>query len=197
MAPTKTLAEIQNWTAVAQNTIVESTEYDCSAIDEAILGIQAFLDTINAHAAGTRFIVQVSHHATGDEDWQDLTQFIALAGTAATDLIENNPLNAAETSITLTGHAFTVEGIWIAIEDGTPANSELILEASQNANAIVALNGVTNAHAVNTAVFNIAISKSITIPYGVYRFRVVVDNSVVAAGSSLNFKLSICKVVKT
>lgn len=194
MALTKAAEAITDWTAVIQNGIVESGILDISGHYGTVLHLQAALDTTTAHT-GTKFKVQVSSNASGDEDWEDLTEFIALIGTAATDLIENDPLNAAETSLTLTAHALTVEGIWILIEDGTLANSELIFVASQTANAVVALDGVTNAHALNTAVFDIAISRAIEIPWGSgLRARLIVDNSYDDNGSSLNYKLRATKV---
>jgi len=187
---TKTLAEINDWTAVAQNTISESATYDFSAKSEGILHIQAALDTTTAHT-GTRFIVQTSAATAGDEDWQDLTEFIALIGTAATDLIENNPLAAAATSITLTAHALTVLGTRLFIEDATLINSELIFESAQSANAITIIDGTTNAHAVNTAIFNVAMTQNVSIPKGVYRLRVLVDNTYDTDGSTLNYKIRI------
>jgi hypothetical protein len=120
--------------------------------------------------------------------------FNALGGTAATDLIENNPLAAAATSITLTAHALTALGKWLAIEDGTLINSELIYEVSQSANAVVILDGTTNAHALNTAIFNIAISEIVLLDSSVYRARVIVNNTIVAAGSTLNYKLRATKI---
>ncbi len=185
----KTVAQIQDWTAVAQNTVAKSATYDFSGKHGGIFHIQAALDTTTAHT-GTKMIIQISSATSGDEDWQNLTEFIALIGTAATDLIENNPLAAGATSITLTAHALTVLGKLLFIEDGTLANSEIIMEASQSANAIVALDGTTNAHAVNTAIFNVAMTQAISIPYGVNRIRLVVDNSYDSDGSTLNYKVN-------
>jgi len=193
MALTKAVEAVTDWTAVAQNAVGESGTLDCSGHYASELHIQAGLDTTTAHT-GTKFVIQVSGNTTGDEDWETLTEFVALIGTAATDLIENNPLNAGETSLTLTAHALTVEGIWILIENGTLANSELIFVASQSANAVVALDGTTNAHAQNTAVFNIAISKVISLPFGTNRARLIVDNSYDVDGSTLNYKVRATKV---
>ncbi len=118
-----------------------------------------------------------------------------LIGTAATDLIENAPLAAAETSLTLTGHALTALGIWIGIENGTLANSELIFVASQSTNAVVALDGVTNEHVATTPVFNVAFSKApIPLPNTVMRARLLIDNSYDADGSTLNYKVRITHV---
>ncbi len=187
-----TLAKIQinDWTAVAQNILAKSNEHDISSDLEATVTIQAALDTTTAHI-GTRFILQVASATSGNEDWSDWSLFTALKGTAATDLIEDNPLAAGSTSLTLTGHALTEEGIWILIEDGVLIDSELILVASQGANAVVALNGTANEHAQNTAVFNIAFSKTITLSASVGRIRLIVDNTYDDNGSSVNYKLRI------
>lgn len=186
---------VQDWTAVAQNTVVKSAEYDLINSAVALLHIQAALDTTTAHT-GTRFLVQISASETGDEDWQDWVDFIALIGTAATDLIEDDPLAAGSTDIALTGHALTVEGIHLFIEDGTLANSELILEASQSTNEIVALRGTTNAHAVSTAIFNVAMTQNIRIPADARRAQLVVDNTCDDNGSTLNYKARITEVLE-
>ena len=184
---------IQDWTAVAQNTIVKSAEYDLTNIRSSILNVQAGLDTTTAHT-GTRFVVQISGSMTGNEDWQDHADFVGLIGTAATDLIEDDPLAAGSTDIALTGHALTVEGIWMLIEDATLINSELIMEASQTTNEVVTLDETTNAHVVNTAIFNVAMVQNISIPFGANRVRLVVDNSYDVNGSTLNYKLQISNV---
>ena len=194
MAKDTTPKSITDWTAVAQNTIVESATEDVSPNYGSMLYIQSFLDTTTAHT-GTKFLVQVSNADSGDEDWYDLTEFVELVGTAATDLIENNPLAAGSTVITLTAHALTVLGIWLGIEDGTLANSELIFEKAQATNSITCLDGTTNAHAQNTAIFNVAMVKSIFIPPEVARVRVVVDNSYDADGSTLNYKVGISEIL--
>lgn len=193
MALTITPESITDWTAVAQNTTGESAAIDCQAHYATTLHIQAFLDTTTAHT-GTRFRIQVSQADSGDEDWYDYTEFVALIGTAATDLIEDNPLAAGSTSLTLTGHALTEEGIWIGIEDSTLANSELIYVSSQSANAVVALDGTTNAHVQNTAVFNVAMTKTIYLPLGINRARLVVDNTYDDNGSTLNYKINAVEV---
>jgi len=186
----KTNAQINDWTAVAQNTISKSAVYNLSNVRSAILNIQAGLDTTTAHT-GTKFIVQISSATSGDEDWQTYTEFVALIGTAATDLIENNPLAAGSTSITLTTHALTVLGKWLLIEDGTLSNSELVFESAQSANAVTILDGTTNAHAVNTAMFNVAMTQNVTITSSVNRLRVLVDNTYDNDGSTLNYKVRI------
>lgn len=179
---------VQDWTAVAQNTVVKSAEILLNLYNN-VLHIQAALDTTTAHT-GTRFVVQTSASDTGDEDWDNLCDFVGLVGTAATDLIENNPLEVGATSITLTGHALTVKNKRLFIKDATIANSEIVLESTSSANAVVILDGTANAHAVNTGIFNIAMADAlISIPVTSKRIRVVVDNSYSAAGSTLCYKL--------
>jgi len=192
---TKNTASIQDWTAVAQNTIAKSAEHDLSGSHAAILHIQAALDTTTAHT-GTRFITQISASESGDEDWQDFAEFVALIGTAATDLIEDDPLAAGSTTIALTTHALTVLGKWLLIEDGTLANSELVFESEQAANSITIFDGTTNAHAVNTAIFNIAMVQNISLPKSANRVRLIVDNSYDADGSTLNYKARISNVTR-
>ncbi len=189
----KTIAQIQDWTAVAQNTIAKSAEYDFSAKHEGILMIQAALDTVIAHT-GTEFIVQISGSSSGDEDWQEFAKWVALIGTAATDLIENNPLAASSITITLTAHALTVLGKWLLIEDATLANSELIYESASATNSITILDGTTNEHALNTAIFNVAMVQNVSLPAGVYRLRVVINNAYDVDGSSINYKVRIATV---
>ena len=184
--------EIMDWTAVPTNNLVKSAEYDVSDAYEATMEIQAALDSATPHT-GTRFIVQKSAADSGDEDWQDHTAFVALIGTATTDLIENNPLAAGATSLTLHEHTLTTEGALILIEDATLINSELIRVASQTGNAVVALDGVTNAHAVNTAVFNVAMVMTVSLPKTASRVRLIVDNTYHVTGSSLNYKARVNK----
>lgn len=188
MAITKGVTQTTDWTLVAQNAVGESGTLNCSGHYDTDLCIQAFLDTTTAHT-GTEFLVQVSSNTSGNEDWHDYTKFIALIGTAATDLIEDNPLVATSTDIALTGHALTVEAKWLAIEDGTLVNSELVFEVSQTANEVVVLDGTTNEHAQNTAIFNIAISEVIRLDASVNRVRILVNNTYDDNGSTLNYRL--------
>lgn len=185
---------IQDWSAVAQNTISKSAEYDLSNVIKSELHIHVGLDTITAHT-GTKILVQTSGSKTGNEDWQDHVEFIGLIGTAATDLIEDDPLPSGSTDITLTGHALTSLGKWLFIKDTTLINSELIFESAQSTNAITVLDETTNEHAVGTAIFNIAMTQNVVISDKVNRARVVIDNTYDDNGSTLNYKVMISKIV--
>lgn len=186
---------MQDWTAVAQNTIMKSTEYDLLNSAAALLHIQAALDTVTAHT-GTRFLVQVSSSEAGNENWQDLVEFVALVGTAVTDAIENNPLAAGATSITLTGHSLTTLGEWLFIEDGTLEDSELVFEKAQTTNSISLLDGTTNEHAAATNLYNVAMEQNISLSSSVRRARVIVDNAYDGDGSTLNYKVRITEVLE-
>lgn len=184
---------IQDWTAVAQNTIVKSAEYDLTNIRSSILNVQAGLDTTTAHT-GTRFIVQGSSSVEGNADWHTITDFVALIGTAATDAIEDAPLAAGSTAIKLTGHALTVLAKWLFIKDGTLTNSEIVFESAQTANEVVVLDGTENSHIATTAIWNVAMEQIVTLPFAIKRVRLVVDNSYDVNGSTLNYKLRISNV---
>ena len=188
--PEKITTALNGWTAVAQNSLVKSEEIEVAGQQKALMYIQAALDTTTAHT-GTRFIPQASNSIEGDTDWYPITDFVALIGTAATDLIEDNPLAAGSTDIALTGHALTVEGILLFVEDATLANSEIVMEASQSANEVVIIDGTENAHALNTAVFNVAMAQFISIPSVAMRVRLVTDNTYDDNGSTLNYRADV------
>ena len=190
----KSVASITDWTAVAQNTVVHSGELDCSLMAAGHLAIQAFLDTETAHT-GTEFIVQTSSTTTGDEDWNEWTRFVGLIGTANTESITNNPLAAGGASITVAATAGYTVGLLFAIEDATLINSELCMAtAIVTDTSIAILDGVTNEHANTADLFNIALTQIVMLAPSVMRVRVVVNNGYDADGSTLNYKLRVCKV---
>lgn len=187
---------VQDWTAVSQNSLVKSAEYVLHDEYKSILHLQAALDTTTAHT-GTRFVVQTSASDSGDEDWQDWTEFVALIGTATADAIEDNPLAVGSTDIKLTGHTYTTEGAWLLIEDATLVNSELLMVASQTANEVVAIDGTSNAHVLNTAMFDVAMVQSIALPTTASRIRLLIDNTYDDNGSTLNYKARVNTVRST
>ena len=198
MAKSTTPKSITDWTAVAQNTVGESDTEDVNANYGSLLFIQAFLDSTTAHA-GTEFIVQVSNNTSGDEDWYDLCRFTGLVGTANSEAITNNPLSAGATTITVadTGGRYETAPMahWIAIEDGTLANSELVLQKGYTTDTnITIVDGTTNEHAQTTVMYDIADVWTIFIPPEVYRIRVVVNNTYDVDGSTLNYKVGISEL---
>ena len=183
---------VQDWTAVPQNTIAKSAELSTHGMRSSIMHIQAGLDTITAHT-GTQFLVQGSGSKTGDADWHTIADFVALIGTAATDAIEDAPLAVGSTAIALTGHALTVLGKLLFIKDGTLADSEIVMEASQTANEVVILDGTENAHVATTPIYNVAMEQIVTLPFAIERARLVVVNTYDDNGSTLVYKVRVSK----
>jgi hypothetical protein len=199
MALTKTASTPHDWNAVAQNTIEVSSEFDVSAGYDSGIIIQGALDSVTAHT-GTQFKVQVNPNESDDEDWADLPggAFIELIGTAKTENLTNNPLAADSETMTMADtEGFETYGTdideipgWRFIEDGTPANCELVEQISYVADTSIAWSGGTkNSHAQNTPVWNIAFSKPIPIPFWVKRVRVICNNTYDSDGSTLYYRV--------
>ena len=196
-ALTITSSSVTDWTAVAEGAVAQSAVIDISGSYGTTIHVQAFLDTTDAHE-GTEFLVQTSTNTTGNEDWTNyMPGFIDLVGTANSEAITNDPLAAGSTTITCadtTGYTVDATAMrWVAIEDGTLINSELVLQTGLTTNtSITCLDGTTNAHAAATVMWNVATSWSIRIPAGVgSRARIVVNNNYDADGtaSSLNYRV--------
>jgi hypothetical protein len=183
---------VQDWTAVAQNTIKKSGEIDTHGMRSSIMHIQAALDTTTGHT-GTRFIVQGSGSLKGNADWHTITDFVALIGTAAADAIEDDPLVLGSTAIKLTGHGLTVLGKWLFIKDGTLANSELVFESAQTTNEVVILDETDSEHIATTAIWNVAMEQIVLLPFAMKRARLVVDNTYDNNGSTLNYSVRVSK----
>jgi hypothetical protein len=189
----KAVEQATDWTSVAQNTVVASGVFDCSLHVASHLAIQAFLTTETAHL-GTEFIVQVSSNTTGNEDWCEWCRFVAMIGTANSEAVTNNPLNAAGTSITCVSTTGYTVGLLAAIKDATLINSELFTITVVTANtSLTILDGVTNAHANTAVLYNIAINQVVMLAPSVIRARVVVNNGYSPSGSTLAYKLRLSK----
>jgi len=190
---------LQDWKAVPQNSVTITPVISCSGNYLTIIHLQAFLDTATAHT-GTGFLVQTSSQDSGNEDWQDFGgQFEGLVGTANSEAIIANPAVVGTQTFTVadTGGLYEAEplGQWIAIEDGTLINSELVFQTGFTADAtITILDGTTNQHAQNTLFWDIALTRNIILPLGTNRARLVINNTVDVNGSSLNFKASVIEV---
>jgi len=189
MAITKSVSSVQDWTAVAQNTTGESAVFDASASYEAVLHIQAFLDTATVHT-GTEFIIQTSSAASGDEDWEDFTKFVELVGTSNIEAITNNPLAVASTTITCVSTTGYVAGAWRAIEDGTLVNSELVYQTGLTTDTNITIeDGTANEHVQNVNMYSVAMVKDILLPIGIYRARLLINNTYDVDGSTINYKV--------
>lgn len=194
--PTITSSIITDWTAVAEGATGESATIDISGNYMTAVHIQAFTDMNDAHG-GTEFVIQVSGMSSGDEDWSDYFKFGALNGDGDSEPIDDDPLVATSTTITVSdtggGYETAPMGKWIAIEDSTLVNSELVWITGYTTDTNFTIqDGTTNEHVKSTLVWDIAISRTYYIPFGVgYRARVIVNNGYDLDGtaSSLNFKV--------
>lgn len=194
--PAITSSVITDWTAVAEGATGESAVIDISGNYQTAVHIQAFTDMNDAHE-GTVFSIQVSGMSSGDEDWSILTEFNALVGDGDAEPIDDDPLSSTSTTIVVSntggGYETAPMGKWIAIEDGTLVNSELVWITGFTTDTNFTIqDGTTNAHAVSTLVWDIAMSRTIIIPFGVgYRARVIVNNGydIDGTASSLNYKV--------
>jgi len=193
--PTITSSIVTDWTAVAEGATGESAVIDISGNYATAVHIQAFTDMNDAHE-GTELIIQVSGMSSGDEDWSDFLNVIILTGDGDAEPIDDDPLSGS-TTITVSdtggGYETAPMGKWIAIENGTLINSELVwLTAFTTDTNLTILDNTTNSHAVSTLIWDVAYSKTFYIPVGAgYRARVIVNNGydIDATASSLNYKV--------
>jgi hypothetical protein len=189
-------SSVTDWTHVAAEATGESSVIDLSGNYVTAIHIQAFLDSTTAHE-GTEFIVQVSANSSDDEDWTDFSVFKALVGTADSLTISDNPLSPASTTISTsdTGGGYETEpmGKWVAIEDSTLANSELVWLTGYTTDTNITIqDGTKNSHVQSTLMYDIAVSKTVIVPMGAgSRARVIVNNGVDmdATASSLNYRV--------
>ena len=188
MALTKSVTAVDEWAEIAQNAVREGATIDVSGNYETVLHIIAALSTETAHT-GTKIEIQVSSNTSGDEDWLTLVSFITDSGTANSETIDDNPLTAGSTTITVTSTTGyeADETKFIFIEDGTVANSEIALLVSHVTNTSITIqDGTTNEHANTVNVFNIVNTYNIEVPSAISRVRVIYDNTFDSDGSTIH-----------
>jgi len=192
---TVTSSVIDEWAAVAEGATDESTVINIASNYATYIHIQAFTDMNDAHE-GTEFRVQVSGNSSGDEDWTDFHVFTALVGDGEAEPLDADPAAGAVLTVSDTLGAYetaTTTGRWLAIEDGTLANSELVWQVAFVADtSITVQDTVTNAHAISTLIWDVAMSQTIMVPMGCgSRARVICNNGYDLDGtaSSLNWKV--------
>ncbi len=198
MAISKTQGAFSAWAAVAMGAVGEGAEIDVSLHRSTRVHLQGFLDTGAATAhTGTQFIIQGSSALTGDENWADLIWWTELIGTCNPEPSTANPAAIGTTVFTVastTGYVVAdVAMPWIALQDLTLANSELLLLKSIVTNtSLTMLDGSTRQHA-NTAIFgNIAFSK-MSAPLDtrdLTRLRVIANNDWDSNGAVINYRFA-------
>lgn len=190
MALVKTTVSVDDWTAVAQNVVVEGLTKDLSTYYQAVLTIIVALTSQTAATNGCEVRVQISANSTGDEDWVDLTSLQGAIGTGNSENITNNPLAAGSTTITCastTGYTLPTgtDNGWRYIKDATIINSEIILQNAVTANTSIGIvDGTTNSHVLNTTMYNIVVPLVVQLPDSANRVRVIYNNTKDSAGST-------------
>ena len=195
MAKTTVTTLLQEGVQVAAQAIVHSAEVGVDTEYENWLHLQAALDSTTAHT-GTKFTVQASSAAAGDEDWHDLFSLVLCVGTAATEAFAATE-PAAETVIAVADTTgFVTYGIWLFVKDDTIANSEMVEQVSHVANvSVTILDGLTNEHTSADALWNVADSKAWLIGGGPgLRVRVVVDNNYDSGASTICYRAQLVQV---
>lgn len=200
MALTKSVAAVDEWQVVAQNTVVEGATVDLSANYQTLLTTFCVLSSETAQANGADIRVQISANTTGDEDWFDFVAFVGATGTGNKEDITNNPLAAASTTITCastTGYTKptgTDNGLRF-IKDATVANSEVVLQNGLTTNTnITIVDGTTNEHANTADLYNIVSVHCVQLPDAANRCRVIYNNTKDAAGSELHVMSRISRI---
>jgi hypothetical protein len=194
MALTKSVAALDACQEIAQNTVLEGATTDVSGCYEAMLHIWFALSNATAHT-GTKIKIQVSANSSGNEDWTDYTEFVPITGTTNLEVITNNPLAAADTSITVASTTGYLVG-WIFLEDVTTfANSEWCFVTVVTTNtSLTIMDGVTREHAVNSICNSIAAVYTVGLPPATMRARIVYDNTYDADGATVAVRSAISKV---
>lgn len=181
MALTKGDIVIDACQEIAAGALVKGRDNeDLSGDYDMLLHLWLALSDTTAHT-GTKIIVQTCVDGASDEDWTDLPggTRTMLIGTAADELVDDNPLLAAATTITISDTTgFVTKGVWLFLEDvDTFANSEWIIQKSHIANTSIELvDGVARQHAVNSILYNVAQTLQVVIPMSAQRVRVLYNN---------------------
>ena len=195
MSITKSQAAVDAWADIAQNTVREGATVDVSGNYDHILHIDMALSNATAHT-GTEIIVQISSSTSTDEFWTNLVKFVGPTGTANEEAIDDDPLLATSTTITISSTTgYTTNGNWRFIKDGTIANSELVWQNGYTTDTnITILDGTTREHAVSTNMYSIADTYVIQVPSAATRVRVVYNNTYDADGATVATRCRISKV---
>jgi len=204
MAISKTRGAWSAWAAVAMGGVGEGAIINTSLHYLTRLHIQAFLDTAAATAhTGTGVRIQLYTGADPasvvDEYWADHLLWDILVGTCNPEpqLHLTDPAPATTVLFPVastTGYVVAdVAMPWIALQDATLANSELLQLTTVTATPdLTFLDGTTRTHAKTTSIFgNIAYSQTIPIvTKDVMGIRVLMNNNKDSNGAIMNWRFA-------
>ena len=206
MALTKSIAEIDAWAEVTAGTLRKGAALSVADCYEAMLHIDVALAEAAAEAIGALILVQVSSNTTGDADWHTLVALSGPLGTAFKRDISGDEA-AGQTTISTTDPTtgnLDHLGKQLFIENtGTPANSEIVYQISNQADTgdtIGILDGLANAQAAADGdIWSIdgtasAVAQyNVVLPMAANRVRVLYDN-ILATGVDIFSRCRISKV---
>ncbi len=194
MALTKAVAAVDAWAEVVQGVtgIREGATVDCAAMYEAVLHIDACISEATTETAGSTIYVEVSSNTSGDADWSVLTSLGGPTGVVITAVLSADEA-AGQTVLSVTDP--TTANLdnpprFIFFEDDTAANSEIVYQVTNEADAgdtITILDGLTNAHAAATSDMwfidsatvpnTCVVQYNVALPASTNRVRVIYDNT--------------------
>lgn len=198
----KTSGTWSAWTAVAMGAVGEGAIINTSTHYLTRLHIQAFLDTGAATAhTGTGVRIQLytgsNPASVSDEYWADHLAWDILVGTCNPEpqlhLTDPAPIGTVLFPVTsTTGYVVAdVAMPWIALQNATLANSELLQLRAITANQdLTVLDGTTRTHAKTTSIFgNIAYSQTIPIvTKDIMGLRILMNNNKDSNGAVINWR---------
>ncbi len=196
----KTPAAVDEWAAVAQNTVREGTNYDISDCYSSKLHIDFALTAATAHT-GTNIEVQVSSNTVGsasDEDWSTLIAIESITGTANPEALAGAEAAGQTVLEVASTTGYEADGaIWIFLLDNTVADSELCyLVSHEGTPSVTVLDGLTHAPDDSDTLYNLARTYTIPIPIEYNRVRVIIDNTLDSNGSSVHTRTRISRVLE-
>lgn len=192
-ALTKAVEAVDAWAEITQPGIREGATVAVDPNYQTTLYIDACLSEAVAETAGATIYVEVSSNTTGDADWEVLTSFGGPTGTAESEALSGDEA-AGQTVLSVTNPTtanLDNPARFIFFEDtGTPANSEIVFQASNEGDAsdtITVLDGLTNAKASATSLMWFIDSTTtgsgavaqyvVNIPDTANRVRVIYDST--------------------
>ncbi|KKM16549.1 hypothetical protein LCGC14_1684720 [marine sediment metagenome] len=181
-AVSKTSAVVDEWAAVAENTIRDGAATTIS--DSAVTTVTVSVAATGADAGeGMYIIIQTSMKASGDDDWTTMSggKILVLVGTANLETITNNPAAIGTTVFTVADDAgYELAGmLLIFIEDQDDVtDSELMYAVSTVTDtSITVLSPSTTAHANTAVLSNLVYKQTFSVPSTAHRVKVVYDNT--------------------
>lgn len=181
-AITKSSAVVDEWAAVAENTLREGAATTISTSVQTTVTVSVVATGADA-GEGMYITIQTSMKSSGDDDWTTMSggKILVLIGTANLETITNNPAAIGTLVFTVADDAGyeAAAMLLVFIEDQDDVeDSELMYVVSTSTDtSITVLDGTTTAHANTAVLSNLAYKQTFAIPSTAHRVRVIYDNT--------------------